>query len=299
MTAPPRGAPRGGSAPAGGSDPAGPDGWHLATVAAAGRRRGRLLALHGFAEHGGRYRAFAEGCAARGLEVVLPDLPGHGRSAGPRGLIDDAEGLATELAARLADLRAAGAPVAAFGHSFGGALLLRAAQLRPDALDALAVSAPYLASARRDPPWLLRLATAASRVAPRLRSLPIDAAVVSRLDDQVAAYEDDPLVDRGGVRLASVRELHQLGPRVLADAGALRTPTLIVHGDDDRLADVAGSRALAATAPTARLHEIPGGAHALLHDRAADQAGRRVVEWLVARLAEAPLSSGPAAAAGT
>ena len=272
---------------------------HEATVPAVEPLRGRLLIVHGFAEHGGRYEPFARACAARGLEVVLPDLPGHGRSDGPRGLIVDAERLAGGVAKRLTDMRADGTPVAAFGHSFGGALLLRAAQLRPDALDALAVSAPYLTSARGDPPWLMWLATVASGVVPLLRSRRIDARVVSNLEAEVAAYEDDPRVDRGGVRLGSVRELHALGPRVLADAPSLRVPTLVVHGDADGLADVAGSRALAAACAAVTLEEVPGGAHGLLHDSAADEVGGRIADWLTARLADAAVKPDPVAGPGT
>jgi alpha-beta hydrolase superfamily lysophospholipase len=272
---------------------------HEATVPAVGPLRGRLLVVHGFAEHGGRYAGFARACAARGLEVVLPDLPGHGRSDGPRALIADAERLAGALVERLTALRAGGTPVAAFGHSFGGALLLRAAQLRPGALDALAVSAPYLLSARGDPPWLMWLATVASGFLPRLRSRRIDARVVSRLEGEVAAYEDDPLVDRGGVRLGSVRELHALGPRVLADAARLRVPTRVVHGDADRLADVAGSRSLAAASEAVTLEEVPGGAHGLLHDRGAEAFAERLADWLAGRLAGDAAPTDRAAASGT
>ena len=288
-------APTGGTPGGGGAAP----GMHEATVPALGPWRGRLLVVHGFAEHGGRYEGFARACAARGLEVVLPDLPGHGRSDGPRGLIVDAERWAGGVAERLTALRADGTPVAAFGHSFGGALLVRAAQLRPGALDALAVSAPYLTSARGDPPWLMGLAKVVSGVAPRLRSRKIDARVVSNVEAEVAAYEDDPLVDRGGVRLGSVRELHALGPRVLADADTLKVPTLVVHGDADGLADVAGSRALAAACAAVTLEEVPGGAHGLLHDAAADEVGARVADWLTARLAGAAAPTDRAAAAGT
>jgi alpha-beta hydrolase superfamily lysophospholipase len=272
---------------------------HEATVAAVGPLRGRLLVLHGFAEHGGRYERFARACAARGLEAILPDLPGHGRSDGPRALITDAERLAGALAERLIALRADGTPVAAFGHSFGGALLLRAAQLRPGSLDALAVSAPYLASARGDPPWLMWLATVAAGVVPRLRSRRIDARVVSNLPAEIAAYEDDPWVDRGGVRLGSVRELHALGPRVLADAGRLRVPTWIVHGDADGLAHVAGSRSLAGASEAVTLEEVPGGAHGLLHDRDADALVERVADWLSARLPGEAAATDRAAASRT
>ncbi|MDR9391564.1 MAG: alpha/beta fold hydrolase [Trueperaceae bacterium] len=251
-----------------------------AVVPADGRRVGRALFVHGFAEHAGRYRPFAERLAAAGVETTLLDLPGHGRSPGPRGRIDDAEALVDRLAARLADLGRDGTPVAALGHSFGGALLLRAAQRPGHDTRIVAVTGPYLASALATPAWLLALVGAASRVAPGLRTRPVPSGTVSGVRDEVEAYDRDPLVDRGGVRLASLRELHALGPRVLADAARTRVPVVIVHGADDALAAVEGSRAFAAASGAAEvdLHVVPNGAHDLLHDVAATDVAARLLQ---------------------
>ncbi len=253
-----------------------------AVVPTEGTPAGRALFVHGFAEHAGRYAPFARRLAAAGVETTLLDLPGHGRSPGPRARIDDAEALADRLAARLADLGADGLPVAAIGHSFGGALLLRAAQRPGHATRCVAVTGPYLASALATPAWALALATAASRLAPGLRTRPVPSGTVSGVRDEVDAYVRDPLVDRGGVRLASLRELHALGPRVLADAARTRVPVTILHGERDALASVDGSRAFAAAAGDAPvdLHVVPGGAHDLLHDVAATDVEARLLAAL-------------------
>lgn len=255
---------------------------HEAVVPAEGPRTGRALVVHGFAEHAGRYRPFAERLAAAGLETTLLDLPGHGRSPGVRGRIDDAEALADRLVARLADLGRDGTPVAAIGHSFGGALLLRAAQRPGHDTRLVAVTGPYLASALATPAWLLALVGVASRIAPGLRTRPVPSGTVSGVRDEVEAYVRDPLVDRGGVRLASLRELHALGPRILADAARTRVPVRIVHGGQDALAALAGSRAFAAAggAVPVDLHVVPDGAHDLLHDVAAADVEAHLLEAL-------------------
>jgi alpha-beta hydrolase superfamily lysophospholipase len=257
-------------------------------VPAQGETRARLAIVHGFAEHGGRYLPLADRLAARGAEVHLIDGHGHGRSPGPRGLIPSEGAAVGAVVALLERLRAleGGVPVALFGHSFGGALALRAAQLRPDLVDVVVASAPYLVSALPDPPWLIGFASAAARVAPRLRTKPLDAGTVSNVAAEVRAYDQDPLVDRGGVRLGSIRALHAIGPHVLRDAARLVTPTLIVHGSDDALASPEGSRRLyqAADGGTVELREVPGGAHALLHDAQAERVEEGIVVWIAEHL---------------
>src|SRR6056297_625683 len=267
---------------------------HVTVVGPSGRVRGRVAVVHGFAEHGGRYAELAGAFAAHGLEVHVLDLRGHGRSGGVRALVRDAAEAQRDVTVLLERLRAAGGPVLGFGHSFGGALMLRVAQLRPELLDAVAVSGPYLRTALDDPPWMFGLVNVVSRVAPLLRTRPIDATVVSSLPDEVTRYREDPLVDVGGVRLASVRELHALGPRVLADAEHLVTPTLIVHGDADRLASPLGSRELRdlAGGEDVTLLELPGVAHDVLHDVGADRTLDAIIRWSVERLG---LANGPAA----
>src|SRR5206468_3582219 len=49
------------------------------------RPRGVVVVSHGYAEHLGRYLAFAKHCAARGLAAVGIDHRGHGGSEGSRG----------------------------------------------------------------------------------------------------------------------------------------------------------------------------------------------------------------------
>ncbi|GGK03817.1 alpha/beta hydrolase [Pilimelia anulata] len=51
-----------------------------------------------------------------------------------------------------------------------------------------------------------------------------------------------------------------------ARLGALRVPTLVVHGTDDRMIDVSGGRATAAAIPGAALVTYPGMGHSLPRD---------------------------------
>ena len=250
--------------------------------------RARALIVHGYAEHAGRYQALAAEWNAAGIETHRIDLPGHGDAPGMRVLVRDAARCVRDLVGMLEEVQGDG-PTALFGHSFGGALALRVAQERPDLLDAVAVTAPFLESALPEPLWRVRLAAFAARIAPTVRTKRLDARGVSRDPDQVRAYDDDPRVDRGGVRLATARELFAIGPRVLADAAAPLPPALLVHGEADAIAHVRGTRRFAEVASarpgadvTVRI--VPGGAHALLHDEGRETTVRQVTDWVRERL---------------
>src|SRR4051794_39270056 len=79
-----------------------------------------LALVHGINEHSGRYEHVGDGLAARGIDVLAFDLPGHGRSGGRRGHVDRFDDLLDEAEDLIADRRALGVPVVLLGHSLGG-----------------------------------------------------------------------------------------------------------------------------------------------------------------------------------
>lgn len=91
--------------------------------------RASLQIVHGLAEHAGRYRRFAEACAARGVAVYADDHRGHGRTAradalgffaaeqGWRTVLDDLYRLGDHVTREHPGL-----PRVLFGHSMGSFL---------------------------------------------------------------------------------------------------------------------------------------------------------------------------------
>lgn len=261
---------------------------HLRRALPAGPVRAHLVVVHGFAEHAGRYGALASEFARHGVAVHAPDLRGHGRSPGRPALVHRAARWVRDVDLLIRRISRDGRPTFAFGHSFGGALVARVLQCREDAAHGVILSAPYLRTALPDPAWVWALAGAASRAFPTVRTRALDPEAVSSLPEEVRRYRDDPANDHGGVRLASARELRTLGARVLREASRLVVPTLIVHGQEDPLADPAGSRALAREAGgPVELKQLRGVRHEALHDRGAHGTIRTMLAWVDARLAEA------------
>jgi pimeloyl-ACP methyl ester carboxylesterase len=97
----------------------------------AGTAQGSVVLLHGISANKKIMSYVAEGFAAEGLRVFVPDLPGHGRTAGPFSFAraeECSEALLRELIARgLVDPQHS----LLAGHSMGGAIALRVASQMP------------------------------------------------------------------------------------------------------------------------------------------------------------------------
>ncbi|WP_330460926.1 lysophospholipase [Streptomyces sp. NBC_00820] len=197
----------------------------------------RLLVLvaHGYGEHAGRYGELADVLTGHGAAVYAPDHVGHGRSAGERVLIEDFEDVVTDLHRVAGPARAAhpGLPLVVLGHSMGGLIAARYAQRYGDEVSALILSGPVI-GAWKLPGRLLAL--------DEIPDTPISPAALSRDPAVGAAYAADPLVWHGPMKRptlqAFVRTLETVAEG--GDIGPL--PLLWLHGDDDRLVPLPGSR---------------------------------------------------------
>lgn len=228
------------------------------------RARPRFVALlaHGYGEHTGRYDEVAGVLAGLGAAVFGPDHTGHGRSAGERVLIEDFEDVVTDLRAAADLARAAhpGLPVVLVGHSMGGLVAARYAQRYGASLAALVLSGPVIGT------WEL---TARLLAADEIPDTPVSPAALSRDPSVGAAYAADPLVWHGPMKRPTVEAFARtLGTvREAGDVG--RLPLLWLHGGDDRLVPLAGSRpgveALSGETP-AVVRIYAGARHEVFHE---------------------------------
>lgn len=247
-----------------------------------------LIALvHGIAEHGGRYAWFAEHAVARGIGVMTVDLRGHGRTPGERSYVERFDDYLLDVDALWARARelAAGRPLFLMGHSMGGAIALRWAAQRRQAMAGLILSSAALKIGGDVPRLLVALAPLLSRWLPHLRGTKLDPSLISRDPAQVAAYVNDPLVSlkappaRTGAELLAAMEANRVA------APALHLPVYLFHGDADRLTDPAGSReifdAWGGADKTLRLW--PGSRHETLNDLDRELVVAELLDWVQAR----------------
>src|SRR5258708_12931530 len=80
-----------------------PDGTeiHYSVTRPAGSASRVIVLVHGFADHGERYRELIDDLAAHGAVVYAYDQRGNGRSGGQRGPVMHSQALVSELDAML------------------------------------------------------------------------------------------------------------------------------------------------------------------------------------------------------
>ena len=154
------------------------------------RARGAVVLVHGYGEHIGRYGHVAEALNDAGWNVYGLDHVGHGRSEGERVLIPDFTPVVEDVHTVVGRAKAAnpGLPVAMIGHSMGGMIAARYAQLHPGELAALVLSGPVIGTLKGITSMLGMDV---------IRSDPIDVTTLSRDDEVGRVYSEDPLVWHG------------------------------------------------------------------------------------------------------
>lgn len=246
-----------------------------------------LVLLHGWSLAGAAFTELAgllDGC-----RLLLPDLPGHGRSAPPGGATLPA------LAADLADWLAAVAPgpVTLGGWSLGGMVAMELAARQGTPVDRLLLLAttPRFTSAADWPHGLPALQVRALR---RNLERRFEATLGEFFALTFAEGEADV------ERLRAIRAF-AIRPGGLPEPGAaaallgllaeqdqrpllpkITCPTLVVHGSCDRVTPVGAGRALAAALPHGWLTELAGAGHAPFWTQplAVAQAIREFCAWV-------------------
>jgi len=222
--------------------------------------------VHGYGEHLGRYDHVADALVRHGAVVCGPDHAGHGLSAGERVLIHDVADLVADVHTVAAAAREdhPGLPAVMIGHSMGGLIATRYAQLHGAELAALVLSGPVLGR------W-----DALSRLLAldEIPDVPIDPDTLSRDPDVGKAYAEDPLVWHGPFKRPTLEALDAAIRAASAHGSLGALPTLWVHGEDDRLVPLDGTRtgieAVRGSALTERIY--PAARHEVFNETNRDE----------------------------
>lgn len=168
----------------------------------------------------------------------------------------------------------------------GGGIVSAYGVERPDNYDLMVLSGPAVAAQQQVSPLLAFLAKTLGAVAAGLPVQALDSSAISRDPAVVTAYNTDPLVHHGKVPAGIARGLLLVGQTMPARAPALTAPLLIVHGSEDRLISVDGSRRLAECVGSSdvELKVYPGLYHEVFNEPEQNQVLDDVISWINARL---------------
>lgn len=249
-----------------------------------------VVIVHGLGEHSGRYRHVAEALVKADCAVYAMDHRGHGKSAGPRALVDRFAYVVEDIdrVVEMARREQPRKPVFLLGHSMGGALSLSYTLKNPGKLKALILSGPAVALDGA-PPLMKPMSKLLSMLAPRLGMFAIDPGLVSRDAEVVADYAKDPLNAHGKVPARTLGEIVNFVEFLPAGLPLIELPLLVMHGGQDKLAGVAGSRMVVdrATSKDKTLKVYEGLYHEIFNELPTDRALvlKDLTDWIGAHMA--------------
>jgi alpha-beta hydrolase superfamily lysophospholipase len=245
-----------------------------------------LVLVHGYAEHSGRYEHVGRWFSERGYAVHAYDHRGHGRSSGLRCHVDAFSEFTADLDLVLAAVRESHPelPLILFGHSMGGLIVTAYVVDQRPGLTAAVTSGAALSVS----PALSRVRIAAARLLRRLAprfvlGSGLDPSGLSRDPAVVRGYLEDPLVQRtmtASLAAALIQAVEETADRALD----VQVPMMMLHGEEDPICPVDGTRSFYAGLHVARsvLRTYPGLRHEILNEPEQGQILEDVHAWVTA-----------------
>ena len=242
-----------------------------------------VLCLHGFPETSFMWRGVLEAAADAGYRALAPDLPGSGRSpADPPNtwerLVEAVEAFADDLALP---------PVVLVVHDWGGLIGLRWACEHPERIAAMVIADSGffpdgkwhgMAAGLRTPDTGEEMLAAMTRES----FGQLMAAISPRMEDEAVDECWRSLGTEQGrtaiLEMYRSGDFEKLAPHEGA-LGRLGVPTLILWGESDEFAPVAGAHRFHREIPGSELRVVEGAGHFLFSD-APEESVETVVSFL-------------------
>lgn len=251
---------------------------------------GVVCLIHGIGEYAGRYDRVAAAMNEKGIAVVSMDLRGHGISFGTRGhcaprkkVLEDIDDLIAYTEQNYPEK-----PLILYGHSMGGNIVMdyRKRGKCNNKIKGFIVSAPWVELVRSVSGPLYVAVRGFLKLAP---SMTISSDVSEKElgnKKSVGDYEKNPL-NHKRISLQCAVDGFVTGKKmakgILEDnGGAKGVPMLLMHGTEDKICSVNGSRKVAAV-EDCQYVEWPGLFHEI-HNGGVESTGDEVIlkmlEWI-------------------
>jgi alpha-beta hydrolase superfamily lysophospholipase/ubiquinone/menaquinone biosynthesis C-methylase UbiE len=233
-----------------------------------------VIAFHRGHEHSGRLRDVVEALALDGISVFAWDGRGHGNSPGKRGyapsfsrMVEDVDDFVAHVC-RAHDLAIDNVIVLA--HSVGAVTVTTWLHDYAPRIRALVLATPALRVKLYVP-----FAIAGLRLMLKIRGREkafvksyVKSKMLTHDPHEAKRYDDDDMIAKG-IAVNILLGMHDAATRIIDDAGAIRTPTLLVAGGDDWVVRVASQREFfdRLGSPRKRMRVFEGMYHDVLHER--------------------------------
>ncbi|XP_004291168.1 PREDICTED: monoglyceride lipase [Fragaria vesca subsp. vesca] len=261
----------------------------------SGNPRGIVIIIHGLNEHSGRYADFARQLTSCNFGVYAMDWIGHGGSDGLHGYVPSLDHVVADTGDFLEKIRLEnpGVPCFLFGHSTGGAVVLKASTYAKieEMVEGIILTSPAL-RVKPAHPIVGAVAPLISLVAPKFqfkgankRGIP-----VSRDPAALVAKYSDPLVYTGPIRVRTGYEILRISAHLMRNFKFVTVPFFVLHGTADRVTDPLASHDLykEAASEFKDIKLYDGFLHDLLFEPEREEIAQDIIDWMEKRLGAVP-----------
>ncbi|MEY2501515.1 MAG: hypothetical protein QOI07_1849 [Verrucomicrobiota bacterium] len=249
-----------------------------------------LLLFHRGHEHSGRWSEFVETLGLDDVAIFAWDARGHGRSSGERGAADNFGALVKDVDAFVRHVRDhhgfAMENMILLAHSVAGVTVSAWVHDYAPPIRALILATPAFRVRLYVPFAIPSLRLKQKFLKPGYVKSYVKGKMLTHDPVEAAQYERDPLIFRQ-IAVNVLIGLHDAGTRLLADAGAIHVPTLMLSAGRDWVVSLKAQREFfnGLSSPAKRMHLFPAAYHALFHELERAQVADRVRDFVRERFA--------------
>ena len=253
-----------------------------------------LLLFHRGHEHSGRWSEFVETLGLNDVAIFAWDARGHGRSSGERGSADNFGTLVKDVDAFVRHVRDhhgfALENMIVLGHSVGAVTMAAWVHDYAPPIRAMILATPAFRVRLYVPFAIPSLRLKQKFIGPGFVKSYVKAKMLTHDPEQAAQYDADPLIFRQ-IAVNVLIGLHDAGTRLVADAGAINVPTLMLSAGRDWVVSLKAQREFfnGLSSPNKRMHVFPAAYHALFHERERAQVVERTRDFIREQLASPPV----------
>ncbi len=256
-----------------------------------------LLLFHRGHEHSGRWQETVEALALEDVDVFAWDARGHGASPGERGAAEHIGVLIRDVDAFVRHVTKhhgiAVEDMIVLAHSVGAVVVAAWVHDFAPPIRGLVLATPAFRVRLYVPLAVPLLRLRQHLIGPGYVKSYVKSQMLTHDAKQARLYAEDPAIFRQ-IAVNVLLDLHDTGTRLVADAGAIRVPVLMLAAGADWVVENGAQRKFFARLSSAdkTFRELPGFHHAIFHESARELVVEQVRDF-VTRLFAQPRTEPP------
>lgn len=262
--------------------------------AGSGQPRRALVLFHRGHEHSARWQEFVDSLGIEDLAIFAWDARGHGQSPGPRGSAESLSAVVKDVDAFVRHISATHAipmeEIIVLAHSVGAVSVAAWVHDYAPKIRAMILATPAF-RVKLYVPLAVPLLRLKEKVrGPGFVKSYVKAGMLTHDREQAAQYKSDELIFPE-ISVKMLLDLHDTSTRLLADAGAIQVPALMIGAGADWVVSLEAQRQFyhGISSSVKQMHVFPGAYHAIFHETMREQVVARIREFIRERFDAPPV----------